>query len=413
MEDSYDIVVIGGGLAGAILAYALAAGHYRVALFEARPFGAADQPSYDDRSVALAFGSQRILDGLGLWSTIAPSATPIKIIHVSERGRFGATRLHHNEEGVDALGYVAPNREIGRAVYARLASQHNPEVIAPASLRDLTIGSSQVDLTVDTGADGISAQRKALWCRLLVAADGADSEVRWRSGVGVEVSNYAQTAIVANVTPSRHHDYTAFERFTDTGPIALLPMSEGRCSLVWTHTPEGAEAALRLGDAAFLDELQDRFGYRLGRFITVGARHAYPLSLSKAREVVAPRVALIGNAAHALHPVAGQGFNLALRDVAVLAELLCTGSCDDPGDRHLLTRYARLRAADLRRTMRFTDGLARLFSNPFRPLAYTRVVALLTLDLVAPLRHALARRAMGLSGCVPRLTSGLPLRELQ
>lgn len=412
MAEDYDIVIVGGGMTGATLACSLAASDHSVALLEANPFGALDQPSYDNRSVALAFGSRRILEGLGLWSAIAPAATSIKAIHVSERGRFGATRLDHRQEGVEALGYVVPNRDIGRAVYARLDAEHNIDVLVPSRFQDLVIDASHATITM-TQKEGADAVPRQVRCRLLIAADGAGSEVRRRLGIGVTRTDYAQTAIIANVTPSRHHAHTAFERFTDTGPLALLPMTEGRCSMVWTLNSEGAENAMRLGDSEFLENLQARFGYRLGHFTKIGARRAYPLSMSNARELVKPRAVVIGNAAHALHPVAGQGFNLALRDVAQLAELLCAPNLGDPGDRALLRRYANLRRTDLRRTALFTDALARLFTNPLAPLAQARACALVTLDLVAPLRHLLARRAMGLSGRIPRLTSGVALADMQ
>ncbi|MDQ3731600.1 MAG: FAD-dependent monooxygenase, partial [Pseudomonadota bacterium] len=220
------------------------------------------------------------------------------------------------------------------------------------------------------------------------------------------------TAVVASVTPSRHHDFSAYERFTDTGPLALLPMEGNRCSLIWTHLPVGAQSVMRLSDAEFLDALQARFGYRLGRFREVGARQMYPLKLSVADEWIGPRAALIGNAAHTLHPIAGQGFNLALRDVAQLVELLSHPSNGNPGDPKMLARYARLRRADLRRTVRFTDLLARVFMNPWAPVAYGRAAGLLALDLLSPLRHRLAQQAMGLSARAPRLTSGLALANL-
>ncbi len=411
MAEDFDILIVGGGMTGAILARALANASYRVGLIEARPFGSADQPSYDDRSIALAYGSRRILDSLDLWSGIAPSATPIKTIHVSQRGRFGATRIRHDQEGVEALGFVVPNRDIGRAAYAELTRQKNFAVLAPARLQDLAINTTHVAVIAACETGGALHQCK-LRCKLLVAADGTDSEVRRRSRLGVTVYDYAQTAIVANVTPSQHHAYTAFERFTDTGPIALLPLSEGRCALAWTHTSESAEAAMYLDDAGFLRNLQARFGYRLGRFIKIGARRAYPLRLSIARKMIRPRVVLIGNAAHSLHPVGAQGFNLALRDVAQLVELLYASSPGDPGQPSLLERYAASRQADLRRTVRFTDALARLFTNPFMPMLRARAAALLALDFVSPLRHQLARQAMGFSGRAPRLTSGVPLREL-
>lgn len=412
MEDDCDIVIVGGGLTGATLACALAATPYRVALLEARSLDKSDQASREERSIALSFGSRRILSGLGLWSAIEPATTSIKTIHVSERGRFGATRLDANEEGVEALGYVVPSRDLSRVAYAQLASQNNVQVIAPARVQDVTLGASRASVTFMRSNKAEQETRATRRCRLLVVADGAHSETRRRLNIGVTVSDYAQTAIVASVTPARHHAFTAFERFTDTGPLALLPMDEGRCSLIWTHTPDGAQSAMRLSDADFRHALQACFGHRLGRFRAIGERQMYPLKLSVAHRSIGLRGALIGNAAHSLHPVAGQGFNLALRDVAQLAELLSAPLNNDPGESTMLARYARLRRADLRRTVRFTDALARLFSNPFKPIAYTRTAGLLTLDLVSPLRHRLARQAMGLSGRAPRLTSGLALADL-
>ncbi|MGH8503854.1 MAG: 2-octaprenyl-6-methoxyphenyl hydroxylase [Gammaproteobacteria bacterium] len=413
MTGDYDILIVGGGLAGASLACALTASAYRVALIEAHTRRVASPPACDERSVALAFGSRRILEGLGLWPAVRPSATPIKSIHVSERGRFGATRLHHGEEGVEALGYVVPNRDIGQAVYARLGQQRNVDIVAPARLVDFTVDVSSVSVCVARDTETVGTQERELRCRLLVAADGASSDIRRLLGIAATTADYGQTAIIANVTPSRDHAFTAYERFTDAGPLALLPMREGRCSLVWTHTAAGAATAMRLRDAEFLERLQTRFGYRRGRFIKAGARQAYPLSLTVAHELVAPRAVLIGNAAHALHPVAGQGFNLALRDVAELADLLCAHAPHDPAEPALLKRYADRRRVDLHSTARFTDVLARAFVNPFTPLIWARGAALLALDTIPPLRHALARRAMGLSGHVPRLTSGVALADLR
>lgn len=412
MTTDYDILIVGGGLAGATLACALSASPYRIALIEARAAGDRHPPGYDDRSLALAFGSWRILEGLGLWQTIAPAATPIKSIHVSERGRFGATRLHHREEGVAALGYVVPSRDLGQVIYARLSVQANIDIVAPARVRDFIVDGTSVDVRADGDAAKGEAPVRTLRGRLLIAADGASSNIRRQLGIAASTADYGQTAIVANVTPSGDHRFAAYERFTDAGPLALLPMTEGRCALVWTHAATDTAAIMRLSEAQFLEKLQRCFGYRLGRFMKVGARQAYPLTINVARELVAPRAVLIGNAAHALHPVAGQGFNLALRDVAELADLLCAHAPHDPGEQLLLGRYAARRKADLRYVARFTDTLARAFVNPFAPIAWARGAARLALDTVPPLRHALARRAMGVSGNVPRLTSGLNLADL-
>ncbi|MBA2491870.1 MAG: 2-octaprenyl-6-methoxyphenyl hydroxylase [Gammaproteobacteria bacterium] len=412
MTRDYDVLIVGGGLAGAAMACALSASAYRIALIEAQAAGDKHPPGYDDRSLALAFGSRRILEGLGLWQAIAPAATPIKTVHVSERGRFGAARLHQREEGVAALGYVVPSHDLAQAVYARLSAQDNVDIVAPARVRNFIVDGSLVDARVDGDAEKGEAQGWTLRGRLLIAADGASSGMRRQLGIAAATADYGQTAIIANVTPSRDHQCAAYERFTDAGPLALLPMSEQRCALVWTHPATDAAAILRLSDAQFLAKLQESFGYRLGRFTKVGTRQAYPLTINVARDLVAPRAVLIGNAAHTLHPVAGQGFNLALRDVAELADLLRTHAPRDPAEQSLLGRYAARRKADLRAAVRFTDTLARAFVNPFPPLVCARGAALLALDAIPPLRHMLARRAMGLSGKPPRLTSGLSLVDL-
>lgn len=409
MDNDFDIAIVGGGLAGATLACALTATRLRVALLEVHPLCTVNQPN-DVRSLALGFGSRRILGGLELWPALASVATPIKTIHVSQRGRFGATRLNADEEGVEALGYIVRNRDLGRAAYARLMSPTNVQVIAPARLQDIAFEASGALITFVRPSDKES--EAVLRCHLLVVADGADSETRRRLDIGATIIEYAQTAVVTSVTPSQHHAFSAYERFTETGPLALLPMEDNRCSLIWTHSPDGAQSVMRLSDADFLDALQTRFGYRLGRFREVGARQMYPLKLSVADEWIGPRAALIGNAAHTLHPIAGQGFNLALRDVAQLVELLSHPSNGDPGDPKMLARYARLRRADLWRTVRFTDLLARLFMNPWAPVAYGRAAGLVALDLLSPLRHRLAQHAMGLSIHAPRLTSGLSLANL-
>jgi 2-octaprenyl-6-methoxyphenol hydroxylase len=411
VTDEYDIIIVGGGLVGATLACALAALQYRVALLEAVSFGASHQPSYDDRSLALALGSKRILSAIGLWSALAPIATPIRAIHISEHGRFGTTRLNHDREGVEAFGFVVPARDVGHAAFERLAGQRGLAVIAPARLQRFTVEPSCVTLSVTR--DQSNAEERALQCKLMIAADGTDSEVRHALGIDVWRSAYEQTAIIANFTPSRPQPFTAFERFTEIGPVAVVPRGADDYGLIWTHTREGAVSIMNLDDAGFLDALQARFGYRLGRFNKVGTRRSYPLSLSVARELVRPRIALVGNAAHTVHPIAGQGFNVGLRDVAALCESLCRWSPGDPGDYGLLRHYAAIRLADVRRTVRFTDGLARLFSNPFKPLTYMRGATLLALNLIPPLRHGLARSAMGLGSSSPQLSNGVAIKDLR
>jgi len=247
--------------------------------------------------------------------------------------------------------------------------------------------------------------------RLIVAADGADSPLRGQFGIGSVVSDYQQTAIVTNITPQLPHNNIAYERFTASGPMALLPMSEQRCAVVWTVASAQAEAVMALDESDFIAELQSRFGYRLGRLERVGRRQAWPLRLVRAKESVRERLALIGNAVHTLHPIAGQGFNLGARDVAVLAEVLVDAlkAAEDPGSLAVLQRYADWQQRDHNNVTVFTDGLARLFSLPLPALGMARSAGMLAFDLLPPAKRLLTRLTMGRSGRTPRLARGLPL----
>jgi 2-octaprenyl-6-methoxyphenol hydroxylase len=412
MSD-FDLVIVGGGLVGGSLACALRGSGLRVCSLEAVTPEAASQPSYDERVIALAWGSRGILEGIGLWRYIASGAEAIHHIHISERGGFGFSHLDRAEQGVDALGYVAPARLLGAAIRAALGAE--PEaggitVLCPARLLELRRQPDGLDLEV-----AVAGTSRLLRTRLLVAADGGDSFVRKRLGLSVRERPYGQDAVITTVTPDRPQPHTAFERFTDTGPLALLPMTEGRWSVVWTVREAETQALLRLSEAAFLARLQDRFGYRLGGLTRLGRRAAYPLRQVMAREPVGDRLVLVGNAAHTLHPVAGQGFNLGLRDVAALAEVLAATAQDgsDPGGSAVLEDYRRWRQRDQAGAALVTDALARLFVNPWGPLRLARDLGLVGLDLVPGARRALARRFMGTGseagGRAPRLSRGLSL----
>lgn len=400
-----DVIIAGGGLVGASLATALAGQGLRVIVIEAMPYGSGDHPGFDDRVIALAYGSMRILDGLGLWRQLAPGATPIRRIHISDRGHFGAARLTAREEGVPALGYVVAARAMG-AVLEGVLGAGDVRILAPALVVTVAPVEDAVEVTVESGGEELR-----LRAALLVAADGGESTVRAAVGIGTRTRDYGQSAVIANVLADRPHQDRAFERFTDTGPLALLPMTDNRYSMVWTVAHRQVEDILALSDAGFLAALQERFGMRAGRFVRSGSRTVYPLRLIRAREQVAARAVVIGNAAHTLHPVAGQGFNLGLRDAAALAEALVDarrGSVD-LGSPEVLRAYARWRRVDQNRATLLTDGLVRLFSRPFTPLALARTMGLVTLDLVPALKHGLARTTMGLVGRQPRLARGQPL----
>jgi 2-octaprenyl-6-methoxyphenol hydroxylase len=399
----FDVLIAGGGMIGASLAAALAPLGLEVALVETAPFGSDSQPSFDERTTALSNGSRRIFESIGVWPEVASEACPIRRIHVSDRGRFAFARIDAAEQGVGALGYVLANRALGAALWRRLASASNVTTLCPATVSGLATGAAEVEAEVEQ-----EARSRGLSGRLLVAADGAHSAVRRALGIEATTWDYEQVAIIANVLPQKFHDHIAYERFTPAGPIALLPMNEGRCTVVWTLSPERSREVMQLGDAEFLGELAAAFGTRLGRFTRAGRRHAYPLALTRADEQVAERVVMIGNAAQGLHPIAGQGFNLGLRDVATLAELIAAGRAD-PGAPAMLERYRAWRTADRRAVVAFTDGLVRLFGNPLPPVRAARDLGLLAFDLCPPAKNALSRLSMGIAGRLPRLARGLPL----
>jgi len=403
--QAFDVVIAGGGMVGASLAVALSKLPLRTGLIEAFPFEASEQPAYDDRAIALSYGSAQILKGMGVWPEVEPVTTAIKSIHVSDRGHFGATRLNATQQKVAALGYLIQSRDYGAVLQAAMSASQ-VKVIQPAQLTSITETPEAMRLSVQ-----VDGQSQAFDTRLLVACDGAGSAVREMAGISATTHDYQQYAIVANISTEKPHQHQAFERFTEQGPIALLPMSENRCSLVWTLTAENYESILALDDADFLKALGQAFGYRLGRFTRTGKRSAFALKLTEANSVIANRVAVIGNAAHALHPVAGQGLNLALRDTADLAECLAEASRteQDVGSASVLNKYASLRKADTSRTIRYTDSLVKVFSNDQFALGHARAAGLMMVDRLPPLRQLLARQSMGMAHRVSRLGRGLPL----
>lgn len=412
MSDSgfeCDVLIIGGGLVGSILAIAFSRVGLRTVLIEARDPRELQQPSFDDRSTALANGSQRILDGLGLWETLVRGAEPIRSIHISECGRFGASRILATEEGVSALGYTLENATLANTIWTALSAEKRFTCFAPAQLKRISWRADAVHALVEL-AEG----NRSITGRLLVAADGARSAVRRALAIDVLEDKYRQNAVVLNVETESRHDGRAFERFTPDGPLAFLPLSCSRTSVVWTLPEEEVERSMSLGEAVFRNELQSAFGYRLGKLIRTGARSAYPLTRVRSKQRVGNRAVLIGNAAVSLHPVAGQGFNMALRDVAALTEIVSEemgnqGSGADIGSQALLARYDELRRNDQRRVAAFTHALIRLFGYRGSPVAITRALGLIAFDLMPGAKAQLARHTMGLAGRLPRLARGLSL----
>ncbi len=418
MPDPYDVAIVGGGLTGAALACALRGHHRRIALVDASvprstavsapggSFAPIDQSAFDARTISLAYGSRRILEGMGLWNALADHATPIRHVHVSDREGFGFTRMDARASGVQALGYVAEAEFLGAVMARAVAESPDIEWIPGARVVTFVAGPQAAEIEVER-----AGARHRLCARLVVGADGGDSTVRECAGIRTVRREYGQTAVVTTVTPQRAHHGWAFERFTPTGPLALLPLSHDRCAVVWCARNDETEGLLALSDAEFLDALGERFGGRLGRFLRVGARQSYPLVLIWATEQVRPRLVLLGNAAHTVHPVGAQGFNLALRDVAALAESVheAVRRGEDPGEESRLHLYEQQRHRDQRQVVAFTEGVARLFSSDFGPLRIARNLGLVALDLLPTVKRRVVRRAMGLNGRQPRLARGLPL----
>ena len=409
-SGNFDVVIAGGGMIGTSLVLALAPLGLRVAVVEAVARKDYAQPSFDDRSTALSRSTQRMFEAMGLWDKIVAASTPIRSIHVSDQGRFGFSHIDAEEQNVEALGYVVINRVLGTVLQSALQKLEDVEVICPGRIVDVDLAPEHVAAVVECADD----VRQELSAKLLVAADGAGSSVREMMGISVQKSEYGQRAVIGNLLTEKRLENRAFERFTAQGPLAVLPVADGRAGFIWTVSEHDAERVLALSDDAFLKELQAEFGFRLGTFSKVGKRASYPLTLSKALRLTATRSVLIGNAAHGLHPVSAQGFNLGMRDVAALCDCIADirreSDLVDAGDEQLLARYTRWRRSDQKKLVRFTDSLVRLFGSTRLPLRVLRNIGMLGFDLVPGVRSVFAKHTMGLAGKLPRLSRGVPLK---
>ena len=408
-DNRYDIVIAGGGMTGTCLALALEPLGLRIAMVEAVARKDPSQPSFDDRSTALSRSSQRMFEAMGLWPEVVAASTPIHSIHVSHRGRFGFSHIEAAEQNVEALGYVVINRVLGEVLQKALTAHEKVDVLCPGRITGVQMLEDHVVVNVNQEA-GV----RNLTCTLLAAADGARSMVRQFIGIEFTSVDYRQCAITGNVLPEMPIANRAFERFTDSGPLALLPLTDGRAAFVWCLSSGEAQETMQLSDRLFTDRLQAAFGYRLGTFDKVGNRTSYPLELSRARQLTSRRSVVIGNAANGLHPVAAQGFNLAMRDVAALSDCIADAIHGQGpaaiGDDRVLKAYGDWRRADHTKVVQFTDGLVRLFGNESLPVRSLRPLAMLGFDLVPGVRSLFARHTMGLAGKLPRLARGVPLR---
>lgn len=414
MADDVELLVAGGGLAGLLLAIAGAGAGLDVALVDRQDPRAMQEDAFDGRSSAIAYGSRLVLEGLGVWPAIAPEAEPILEIRVADNN--GPLFLHydHRDLGGEApLGYIVENRVLRRALFAHARALPSLSLLAPISVvRAETAPGGTAALLSDGGR---------LTARLIAACDGKDSPLRCAAGIHTLEWRYPQTGIVVTVRHEKPHRGVAVEHFLPAGPFAILPMTDddsgagqarrARSSIVWTERAALAPRILALDEAGFAAELAARFGDFLGAVEPIGPRWSYPLALMQAERLVAPRLALVGEAAHLIHPIAGQGLNLSIRDVAALSELVVDARRLglDIGEDRLLRQYQRWRRVDALLLAAVTDSLNRLFSNDLPPLRLIRDLGLAAVDRLPPVKRFLMRDAMGLTGDLPRLARGEPL----
>ena len=410
--DRYDVIIAGAGMAGATFALAAAQGGLKVVLVDPQPFSAQLDPTFDGRSTAIAFSTFRMLDALGVGEALRPHACRMDRILVTDGRRPGAAspaassaflRFDADEIGDrtdgEPLGYMVENRRI-RVALSEAVTAAGLEVRAPASVASVEAGPGRATVTL---ADG-----SRLEAPLVVGAEGRGSRVRAGAGIDTVGWGYGQSGVVATVAMGRDHGNVAHEYFLPSGPFAILPLTDRRASLVWTETTRRAEALKACSDEAFHAHLMRRFGEFLDDVSVVGPRFVYPLSLQLAEQLTAPRTALIGDAAHAVHPVAGQGLNMGLKDAAALAEVLVEAVRlgEDIGSETVLDRYARWRRFDNAALAAGFDGFVRLFSNDIAPVRLARDLGIAAVNRIAPLRRAFMHEAGGATGDLPRLLRG-------
>ncbi len=399
MSERYDVIIVGAGMVGATLGCALAQSDFRIALIDPAPVAAnLSQAQFDLRVSAITRASQRIFQSLGVWPEMERvRVSPFRQMHVWDAG--GNQSIHFDAADVaeDTLGHIVENRVIQSALHQRLDAFTNADLRIPAALDELHIEDDGVRLVL---ADGT-----ALRAGLVVGADGVGSAVRKLSGIATRGWRYDQCGVVAAVRPQRFHRETAWQRFLPSGPLAFLPLANGWCSIVWTNSPDQAAALVEMDEAQFRSKLESAFESRLGPILECGPRAQFPLRLQHTTEYVRPRVALLGDAAHSIHPLAGQGVNLGLLDAAALADVLEKGRSGgrDPGEFALLRRYERWRKGDNLATMAVMDGFKRLFGIRAVPIRLLRNLGLGAFDRATPLKRIIIQHAMGLSGDLPPL----------
>ncbi|MGB1109552.1 MAG: 2-octaprenyl-6-methoxyphenyl hydroxylase [Gammaproteobacteria bacterium] len=394
-QNQFDIAIVGGGMVGASLAVSLEGAGYRAVMIEAGGFSQAPPASYDERAIALSYGSVEFLDRIAVWPQLAHDSAAIRRVHVSEQGALGVVRLQAERYGLDSLGHVVPASSLGRAFVRLLPELSDTRLMENTRVEGVRHFSDHIQLDLSGDQPSISA-------KLVIVADGVQSGLRSSLGIETEENDYGHTAVAFNLSASRAQDGTAYERFTNHGPLALLPFTEGRYGVVWTIDAEREAEVRDMQDADVLAELQATIGFRAGRLERLGKRGYYPLRRVRAREQVRPRICVLGNAAHALHPIGGQGFNLGLRDVMGLIQALHANP-GDPGAPAVIQAYESSRLGDQDAVSGFTHALATLFGVPGDLPRHLRGAGLVLTEMLPPAKQWLAERAMGIGGPVPAL----------
>ncbi|QTL39191.1 2-octaprenyl-6-methoxyphenyl hydroxylase [Xenorhabdus budapestensis] len=386
-----SVIIVGGGMAGATLALAISSlsrGQLQVSLVEAAE-PTQEHPGFDARAIALAYGTCQRLSQIGVWSALKGCVTPITHVHVSDRGCSGFVNIRTDDYDIPALGHVIELHDAGNSLFDLLRQAPNIKLYCPAKVNSVERLDTSVSITLNSG--------EKITGKLLIAADGSQSSVAKACNIPWQRQDYGQVAIIANVLTSEHPRGRAFERFTEHGPLALLPMSEGRSSLVWCHPLDKWAEINQWEDAEFRHQLQKAFGWRLGKMLETGQRYSYPLTLSTSKRQISHRLALVGNSSQTLHPIAGQGFNLGMRDVMALAQVISAAAIEghDIGSYNILTRYQQQRFADREATIGITDGLVRLFANDYFPLRIGRNLGLMAMEMLPLIKGPLARQTLG------------------